>query len=96
MNPFWWGNGGTDSRGIHWFSRNKLSMHKSNGGMGFHNLYAFNLAMLGKQGWPIITSPNSLVSRTFKAKYFPNFDLVDKMTRSKFGTKLGLVITSLN
>jgi hypothetical protein len=28
----------------------KLSMHKSNSGMGFKDLAAFNLAMLGKQG----------------------------------------------
>jgi len=47
-------------------------MHKSNGGLGFKDLTAFNLAMLGRQGWKFLTEPDSLVSRMFKAKYFPN------------------------
>lgn len=46
-------------------------MHKTNGGLGFKDLTAFNLAMLGKQGWKFLTEPDSLVSRMFKAKYFP-------------------------
>jgi hypothetical protein len=48
MNSFWWGCGGSRSRGIHWMSWEKLSVHKSHGGMGFKDLTAFNLAMLGK------------------------------------------------
>jgi len=40
--------------------------------MGFKDLSAFNLAMLGKQGWKFQKEPGSLVSRIFKARYFPN------------------------
>jgi len=47
-------------------------MHKTHGGMGFKDLTAFNLAMLGKQAWKFISEPHSLVSRIFKARYFPN------------------------
>jgi len=47
-------------------------MHKNHGGMGFKDLTAFNLAMLGKQGWKLHTTPDSLVSRIFKARYFPS------------------------
>jgi len=72
MNSFWWGHGRTNQRGINWLSWEKLSMHKTNGGMGFKDLTAFNLVMLGKQGWKFLTEPNSLVSRLFKACYFPN------------------------
>jgi hypothetical protein len=50
----------------------KLSVHKNSGGMGFKDLTAFNLAMLGKQGWKIQSQPDNLVSRLFKARYFPN------------------------
>ncbi|WJX25744.1 hypothetical protein P8452_14757 [Trifolium repens] len=50
MNSFWWGCGGSTNRGIHWMSWEKLAMHKTHGGMGFKDLAAFNLAMLGKQG----------------------------------------------
>ena len=72
MNSFWWGNGKTTQRGIHWMSWEKLSAPKIHGGMGFKDLAAFNLAMLGKQGWKFITEPDSLVARIFKARYFPS------------------------
>lgn len=47
-------------------------MHKTNEGMGCKDLTTFNLTMLGKQGWKFIMEPGSLVSRLFKARYFPN------------------------
>jgi hypothetical protein len=50
----------------------RLAMHKSHGGMGFKDLTAFNLPMLGKQGWKFQTDTDSLVSRLFKARYFPH------------------------
>ena len=70
MNSFWWGNGKTTQRGIHWMNWEKLSAPKIQGGMGFKDLSAFNLSMLGKQGWKFITEPDSLVARIFKARYF--------------------------
>jgi len=72
MNLFWWGHGGSRNRGIHWLSWEKISIHKSHGGMGFKDLTAFNLAMLGKQAWKFMSEPHSLVSRIFKVRYFPN------------------------
>jgi hypothetical protein len=71
MNSFWWGRGTATRRGINWLNWEKLSMHKNHGGMGFKDLSVFNLAMLGKQGWKFQTDPTSLVSRIFKARYFP-------------------------
>lgn len=72
INSFWWGHGRTTQRGINLLSWEKLFVHKNHGGMGFKDLTAFNLAMLGKQGWKFFTEPDSLVSRMFKARYFPN------------------------
>jgi hypothetical protein len=40
--------------------------------MGFKDLTVFNLSMLGKQGWKLQTDNDSLVSRIFKARYFPH------------------------
>jgi hypothetical protein len=39
--------------------------------MGFRSLRAFNEALLAKQGWRLITHPNSLVAKVLKAKYYP-------------------------
>lgn len=39
--------------------------------MGFRDLESFNLALLTKQAWRITTSPNLILSRILKAKYFP-------------------------
>ena len=43
-----------------------------NGDMGFRNLQAFNLAMLAKQGWRLISNPHFLVAHIYKAKYYPH------------------------
>ncbi|KAL4625871.1 hypothetical protein ACB092_05G056600 [Castanea dentata] len=59
MGNFWWGQKGRDRR-LAW----------AEGGMGFRDLKAFNLALLVKQGWRIMEQPNSLVHRVYKAKYF--------------------------
>ncbi|KAL8131372.1 hypothetical protein AgCh_007343 [Apium graveolens] len=45
--------------------------------MGFRDFRDFNLAMLGKQGWRFIKNPQSLVSKVFKARYFPDCSFMD-------------------
>lgn len=49
-----------------------MCIRKKFGGMGFCHLQAFNLAMLEKQGWNLISSPDTLVCRLLKAKYYPH------------------------
>ena len=65
---------------------------KFHGGMGFRNIQAFNLAMLAKQGWRILTNPNSLFARVFKAKYFPHDDVLN----SKIGSNPSYTWRSIN
>lgn len=48
-----------------------MSYPKSSGGMGFRDLHGFNIALQGKHCWQFLNNPSSLVSRVFKAKYFP-------------------------
>lgn len=60
-----------------WISRKWMCNSKASGGMGFRNLQAFNLAMLAKQAWRILTNPCSLVSRVLRAKYFPTGDVLN-------------------
>ena len=49
----------------------RMCKSKAQGGMGFRNLHAFNLAMLAKQAWRLLTRIDSLISRIYKARYFP-------------------------
>jgi len=48
--------------------------------MRFKILRDFNLAMLAKQAWRFHTSPNSLISRCFKEKYYPHTDILQAST----------------
>ncbi|XP_019172466.1 PREDICTED: uncharacterized protein LOC109167850 [Ipomoea nil] len=75
MNRYWW-DSGTDRR-IHWKACDKLCIPKKYGGLGFKDLRAFNLAMLGKQAWRRLTKPESLVTRVYKARYFPKGSFFD-------------------
>lgn len=40
--------------------------------MGFRKLQDFNVALLGKQGWRLTTQQDSLVSKIYKAPYYPS------------------------
>ncbi|CAN1261991.1 Putative ribonuclease H protein At1g65750 [Linum perenne] len=71
MNSFWWGTKDYGGGGVAWMRWERMCTLKEFGGLGFRNLMGFNLAMLGKQGWRFISDPNALVSRVFKARYFP-------------------------
>jgi hypothetical protein len=35
MNSFWWDHNGNGTRGIHWLSWDRLSIHKHDADMGF-------------------------------------------------------------
>ncbi|KAK4385207.1 putative mitochondrial protein [Sesamum angolense] len=77
---FFWHDG--ERRKIHWLAWNKLCSTKLDGGLGFRNLEAINLALLAKQLWRLLTQPDYLVSKVLKAKYFPRNHLFD----AKVGT----------
>jgi hypothetical protein len=53
-----------------------MCVPKKDGGMGFRDLHAFNLAMLAKQTLRLLTRLHTLCAQVWKAKYYPNGDLL--------------------
>jgi hypothetical protein len=75
MGQFWW-SGNLDRRSMHWLAWDKLAMPKNQGGMGFRDMQAFNVALLGKQAWRIIMKPDSLCSQVLRTRYLHNQELM--------------------
>ncbi|XP_024013148.1 uncharacterized protein LOC112087460 [Eutrema salsugineum] len=73
MADFWWRNN-QEKRCMHWKTWEYMSKAKIHGGMGFRDLEAFNVAFLGKQLWRIISHPESLIAKVYKARYFLHSD----------------------
>ncbi|CAN1249482.1 Putative ribonuclease H protein At1g65750 [Linum perenne] len=69
MRNFWWGQH-DERRKLKWVSWSRLCTPKCEGGLGFRDLHHFNLALLARQGWKIISEPDSLLAQFYKGKYF--------------------------
>jgi hypothetical protein len=70
MQKFWWSHFNKDSN-VHWMSWKRMGVAKKMGGMGFRDLHAFNMALLAKQCWRLWKTPDSLIAKIMKAKYYP-------------------------
>jgi hypothetical protein len=60
-----------------------MSIPKSKGGMGFRDFNCFNKALLAKQFWRLWCSPDNLVSRIMKAKYYAQSSILEAKIGSK-------------
>jgi len=75
IGRYWWSQQDKANK-IHWISWEKLTQSKEKGGLGFRDLHLFNLAMLSRQAWRLLTNPDSLCGQVLKARYFPHSDIL--------------------
>lgn len=50
---------------------------KANGGLGLKDVEDFNQALLAKQAWRLLSEPQSLLSRLYKARYYTRRDFLE-------------------
>jgi hypothetical protein len=68
ISQFWWGDDENSNKMLGLLGGSYV-IQKNEGGMGFRDFHSFNLAMLAKQSWRLITEPTSLCARVLRAKY---------------------------
>ena len=59
LAKYWWGQTRSEKK-INWINWKRSCTPKNKGGMGFRDINAFNLAMLAKQAWLLVTGSHSL------------------------------------
>jgi hypothetical protein len=82
IGRYWWSQQDKMNK-IHWISWEKLTIAKKNGGLGFRDLRLFNLAMLSRQAWRLLTYSDSLCGQVLKDTYFPHTDILHCTPKDK-------------
>lgn len=59
-----------------------MRVAKLEGGLGFRELQSFNMALLAKQCWRVLTMAISAAARVLKDKYFKH----TKLLKAKLGS----------
>jgi hypothetical protein len=53
-----------------------MNKTRYDGGHGFRDMELFNIALLARRAWRLLTSPNTLSARILKVVYYPNHDIL--------------------
>ncbi|XP_030924679.1 uncharacterized protein LOC115951656 [Quercus lobata] len=82
IRNFWWGQRERE-RKLAWIAWEKMCTPKVEGGMGFKDLKAFNLALHAKQRWWFTQNTDSLAHTVLKARYFPKSNFLEAQLGKK-------------
>src|ERR1044072_7576368 len=78
MRKFLWGGPDCENK-IAWVSWRKLCKPKNEGGLGIKDMKLFNLALLGKWRWRMLTEKHSLWCRILSEKYHDSVSQKDSI-----------------
>ncbi|KAL5582216.1 hypothetical protein UlMin_014658 [Ulmus minor] len=87
IRSFWWGSPSNGRKTLCLKAWDALCKPKSCGGLGLRKMPDFNMALLVKWGWNLLTCSNSLCLAILRARYLPNdrfFDASPKPGDSRF------------
>ena len=62
MDSYWWGPEKNGQKGCCWSTWEKLCLRKEEGGLGFRRLHDYNIAMVAKQAWRMLSKLDSLAT----------------------------------
>ncbi|KAG4115322.1 hypothetical protein ERO13_D12G096750v2, partial [Gossypium hirsutum] len=74
MRRMWWACK-DKRRGWAMLTWDKVCLSKGMGGLGFRDIRLFNIALLGRQVWKLLTVKDTLCYNVLSSKYFPDGDL---------------------
>ena len=69
MRRFWWNPKTPSGRFLAWKSWDALCLPKRDGGLGFRKNKSFNMALLAKLAWMIVSNRNSICMKLVRSKY---------------------------
>ena len=76
IRQFWWGSKARKRKPA-WVAWDTMTRPKHLGGLGFRHMEIFNLSLLARQAWRVLTEPTSLSARILKALYFPETSILE-------------------
>jgi hypothetical protein len=76
----YYGGGCLNKKFMHRLARNKIVVPKGQSRMGCRDMATFNITLLGKPGWRLLTSSNSLCARVFRVHYCRNKGFMEATT----------------
>ena len=79
---FWWGFPKEKSRNLSLKSWRSICLPKSDGGLGFKRMHDFNLSLVAKLGWKLLSSSNCLWVNQLLSKYVKYGDFLSSPTPS--------------
>jgi ribonuclease HI len=80
IGQYWWSQQDKVNK-IHWVSWEKITKTKRYGGLGYRDLYVFNIAMLARQAWRLLVCPDTLCALVLCAKYFSQGGILEARPR---------------